>query len=216
MRKTKAESAKTREALLQAALEVFYRNGVAAASLQEIAQHAGVTRGALYWHFKNKEDLFDALFQEQFNKIHNQLTADIGARSPDTWQNLMTTVIKDFESLPTNHDHRKFLHILHLNCDHTEQNASIVKLLQKYRNMWYEQLRETFLLCIQQNTLPENLNLQAAVLYFQALIMGLTELWLTDPDSFDIRQIAPLFIETAQSLLQTCPRFRLPESASAD
>lgn len=52
MRKTKAESQKTRQHLLNAALEVFHKQGVTRATLQEIAQEAGVTRGALYWHFR--------------------------------------------------------------------------------------------------------------------------------------------------------------------
>ena len=56
MRKTKQEALQTRNNLLEAALIVFYDRGVAQASLDEIAKTAGVTRGALYWHFKNKED----------------------------------------------------------------------------------------------------------------------------------------------------------------
>nr|AMP19664.1 truncated MtrR [Neisseria gonorrhoeae] len=52
MRKTKTEALKTKEHLMLAALETFYRKGIARTSLNEIAQTAGVTRGALYWHFK--------------------------------------------------------------------------------------------------------------------------------------------------------------------
>ena len=66
MRKTKTEAQKTRQHLLDVALEVFWRDGVTRASLQAIAQEAGVTRGALYWHFKNKEDLFETLFEQQY------------------------------------------------------------------------------------------------------------------------------------------------------
>ena len=55
MRKTKTEAQKTRQHLLDAALEVFWRDGVTRASLQAIAQEAGVTRGALYWHFKTRK-----------------------------------------------------------------------------------------------------------------------------------------------------------------
>ena len=63
VRKTKAEAAATREALLDAAEEVFFAKGVARTSLEQIARHAGLTRGAVYWHFKNKGDLFMALVQ---------------------------------------------------------------------------------------------------------------------------------------------------------
>lgn len=56
MRKTKAEAQKTREQLLQSTLDTFFLHGVAKTPLQAIARNAGVTRGALYWHFKNKEN----------------------------------------------------------------------------------------------------------------------------------------------------------------
>ncbi|MDI5986153.1 TetR family transcriptional regulator [Halomonas sp. M4R5S39] len=62
-RRTKAEAAATREALLDAAEEVFLEKGVARTSLEQIARHAGMTRGAVYWHFKNKADLFRALLE---------------------------------------------------------------------------------------------------------------------------------------------------------
>ena len=61
MRKTKGEAEHTREAILDAAEQVFYDQGVAGASLEEIARVAGVTRGAVYWHFDNKLHIFDAI-----------------------------------------------------------------------------------------------------------------------------------------------------------
>ncbi len=76
MRKTKTEALKTKEHLMLAALETFYQKGIARTSLNEIAQAAGVTRGALYWHFKNKEDLFDALFQRICDDIENCMQQD--------------------------------------------------------------------------------------------------------------------------------------------
>ena len=69
MRKTKQEAQKTRQHLLNAALEIFWRMGVTRATLQEIAQQAGVTRGALYWHFSNKEALFESLFEQHYSVI---------------------------------------------------------------------------------------------------------------------------------------------------
>jgi len=60
-RRTKVDADATRQALLDAAERVFYERGVARASLAEIAQAAGATRGAIYWHFKDKVDLFNAM-----------------------------------------------------------------------------------------------------------------------------------------------------------
>lgn len=63
VRKTKEEALETRNRILDAAEGVFHAQGVARTSLAQIAAAAGVTRGAIYWHFANKADLFDAMMQ---------------------------------------------------------------------------------------------------------------------------------------------------------
>lgn len=64
MRRTKEEAAQTRQDLLAAALTVFSRKGYEAARLEDIAEIAGVTRGAIYFHFDNKAGLFMALVED--------------------------------------------------------------------------------------------------------------------------------------------------------
>lgn len=64
MRRTKAQALDTRATILFAAEAVFYSHGVARATLDEIANTAGVTRGAVYGHFQNKEAVFEAIFEE--------------------------------------------------------------------------------------------------------------------------------------------------------
>ena len=61
VRKTKQEAEQTRQCIINAAREVFVDKGVSKTSLEEIARHAGVTRGAVYWHFENKSDLLHAM-----------------------------------------------------------------------------------------------------------------------------------------------------------
>ncbi|HUR78582.1 MAG TPA: TetR/AcrR family transcriptional regulator [Acidimicrobiales bacterium] len=56
--------AKTRQELLRAANRLFLRNGYVATSLANIAEEAGLTKGAVYSNFESKEDLFLALLQE--------------------------------------------------------------------------------------------------------------------------------------------------------
>ena len=64
-RKTKQEAQETRQHILDVALRLFSQQGVSSTSLGEIAKAAGVTRGAIYWHFKDKSDLFNWLFAPQ-------------------------------------------------------------------------------------------------------------------------------------------------------
>ena len=64
MRRTKEEAKATRAKLLKTALSVFSAKGYAVATLDDIAKAAKVTRGAIYWHFKSKADLYNTLIQE--------------------------------------------------------------------------------------------------------------------------------------------------------
>src|SRR6478609_9788806 len=63
VRRTKQEAEETRGRILDAAEQVFHEKGVAHASLEDVAAAAQVTRGAIYWHFKDKAELFDAMMQ---------------------------------------------------------------------------------------------------------------------------------------------------------
>ena len=65
-RRTKAEAEQTRQKIIDAARSVFYRCGVTKSTLEGIAVEAGVTRGAVYWHFKNKTELFFAMRAQAF------------------------------------------------------------------------------------------------------------------------------------------------------
>lgn len=60
------EPTATRERILAAASHTFARKGYQAASLDEVAQFAGMTKGAIYWHFRSKNDLFFALLDHKF------------------------------------------------------------------------------------------------------------------------------------------------------
>ena len=64
MKRTKEEAAVTRATVLKAALTVFSKKGYAAARLDDVAKTAKVTRGAIYWHFKGKADLYNTLIEE--------------------------------------------------------------------------------------------------------------------------------------------------------
>lgn len=65
MKRTKLEAEDTRRRLLEAGLEVFLQKGFDKASLEEIAQRLNMTRGAVYWHFKDKEAIFTELVEQK-------------------------------------------------------------------------------------------------------------------------------------------------------
>ena len=72
-RKTKEEAEKTRQQILDAALDVFYEKGYSRSTLVDIAQQIGLTKGAIYWHFKSKVALFLGLGQEMEERMKLEL-----------------------------------------------------------------------------------------------------------------------------------------------
>jgi len=73
MRRTRGEAEKTRKAILKASLKVFSTKGYARARLEEVAREAGVTRGAIYWHFSNKADLYASAVMESVGGYQERL-----------------------------------------------------------------------------------------------------------------------------------------------
>ena len=67
-RRTKEDAQRTRDRILDMAEREFLRRGVSRTSLQDIATAAGTTRGAIYWHFKSKNDLYFALLDSRFQR----------------------------------------------------------------------------------------------------------------------------------------------------
>ena len=68
MRRKKEDMLITKEQILNAAFDCFYEKGYEATSLEEIASRANVTRGAIYWHFSDKNDLYRAVIQMTMEK----------------------------------------------------------------------------------------------------------------------------------------------------
>src|SRR5690606_5900758 len=74
-RKTREEALETRQRILDTAARMFGQQGIGATSLQDIAAAADVSRGAIYWHFKNKSDLLSTLLDDVAAQFDQALLA---------------------------------------------------------------------------------------------------------------------------------------------
>jgi AcrR family transcriptional regulator len=74
------QSAKTREALLTTCLALFAERGFANTSIDEIARAAGVTKGAMYWHFESKDHLFQAILERIRSRWQEVVHRPVSAR----------------------------------------------------------------------------------------------------------------------------------------
>lgn len=208
MRRTKTEALKTKEYLMLAALDTFYKKGIARTSLNEIAQAAGVTRGALYWHFKNKEDLFDALFQRICDDIESCMKEDSNNNNEQAWPSFRLTLTCFFERLQHNELHYKFHSILFLKCEHTEQNEAVIAIAKKHQSLWREKIVAVLTDAVQQKALADNLDTDMAVIFIKSSLDGLIWRWLSSGQGFDLAQTAPRMIEIIIDTLENHPQLR--------
>jgi AcrR family transcriptional regulator len=75
-RRTKAEAEQTRRKILKAALDLFVEKGYERATFEDVAERISLTKGAVYWHFKSKPDLFTELVADM-TENHNQQIARV-------------------------------------------------------------------------------------------------------------------------------------------
>lgn len=200
-RKTKAEAAATREALLTAAEEVFFAKGVARTSLEQIARHAGLTRGAVYWHFKNKGDLFMALV-EQVRMPFQSLMEEVNKADTD---------ISPLESIrlachaglvrleqPSN---QRILSILLHRCEFFS-DINPLEMQEEIGNECFEEMLSVFEVAQQQKLLREDLSPAIATRMMQSMLGGLFHDWLRNPDAYSIRERGGELIDASIGMMR--------------
>src|SRR6476469_10467770 len=66
------------QSIQDAAMRVIARKGMAAATMQEIAEEAGVAKGTIYLYFRDREELVEKTFETAIGELHKRLDAALG------------------------------------------------------------------------------------------------------------------------------------------
>jgi len=126
-RKTKVEAEQTRQDILDAALELFNSKGYSRTTLGDIARRAGVTRGAIYWHFKDKVELFLALKEEMERSTQTRLE-DILANEVRSLNDLLENALRFLRVLENNDRFRIYFEIIFYRTEFTEELQPVMSL----------------------------------------------------------------------------------------
>lgn len=187
MRKTKEEAAVTRNRLLSAALVVFSRKGYAATTLNDIADEAEVTRGAIYWHFGSKAELYNALVQERFAETFAGLSdvlSQPGAPSDRLRHFLLWTV----DLVEDDPNYRAVLELTLFKTEASEDlSEGIAQKVSSIANL-VSQYEDLISQAVEQGEFRRDLDVNAAALAALALTTGLTSLWLMNPGAFSLKE----------------------------
>ena len=202
-RKTKQEAQATRAAIFDAAMRVFALKGVAATSLADIAREAGVTRGAIYWHFTNKADLLAALWDEVLQIYQPLAQASEEADEPDPLGRLKQFYVALFQGLATNPRQQQLIRILFDRTGHPEDFEAIHLRHEICLKDRFERIQVVLRHAAKRGQLPPDMDFHLAAIAVLSYIRGLISQWVMTPDLLDIGRSAPCLIEGLMQMLRS-------------
>ena len=192
-RKTKAGALETHSAILEAAVEVFLRDGVASASLESIAKEAGVTRGAVYWHFKNKIDIFTALHEQLSASFFDIILADLAMDDPAPLKQLEALCVKLLVDLEEQPKKARILTVFFHKCDYSGELAQLLVKDEEHKARSTDLFIQYFERAIAKGHMPADANPRTFVLGLHCYLVGICYEYLGAPDEFSMQeQAAPL------------------------
>ncbi|MDI9801635.1 multidrug efflux transporter transcriptional repressor AcrR [Citrobacter koseri] len=207
-RKTKQQAQETRQHILDVALRLFSRQGVSSTSLAEIAKAAGVTRGAIYWHFKNKSDLFSEIWELSESNI-GELEIEYQAKFPDDPLSVLREILVHLlEATVTEERRRLLMEIIFHKCEFVGEMAVVQQAQRSICVESYDRIEQTLTHCIKAKMLPGNLMTRRAAILMRGYISGIMENWLFAPQSFDLKKEARDYVAILLEMYLLCPTLR--------
>ncbi|WP_295797605.1 TetR family transcriptional regulator [uncultured Microbulbifer sp.] len=205
-RRRKEDALETRERILDAAIEVFHKRGVSRPSLTEIAELAGVTRGAVYGHFQNKADLFIALT----DRI--QLPDESLCQAPlhggcDPLGELRKRSLFLFREVMNDEQYRRVFEIILMRCELVTENGEILKRCTESHAEGDRRLRKLVEAAITAGQLPEDLDPNIAVPILHGSVIGLLNDWLINP-AYDLVEVGTRQVDALLEMLQSSPHLK--------
>lgn len=200
-RKTKEDAFITRQRIINVAISEFSTRGFSSTTLGDIACSAGVTRGAIYWHFKNKEELFNEIWQQSAHyslhvseKIHSENKDNPLKALLETLTYLLRAVVSDPQQ-------KSLMEIMFHKCEFTKEMTPRHEIR---RMVYFEEARLTNTLkrCVTLNQLPSTLNIPQSIIIIRAYMSGLIENWLLSSENYDLDSNASGLVNNLITLLK--------------
>jgi TetR/AcrR family transcriptional regulator, acrAB operon repressor len=193
-RRTKEDAVATRNLLLDAAQIVFNEKGVSRTSLAEIATEAGLTRGAIYWHFKNKADLFHAMLERAKLPIENMIDSLDAAPAENPLDHLRNVAVNVLKVIASDSKACQVFDIVAHKCEMVDEMSVARERRVESRSECIQQIEGDLRNAMEKGILPPTLNTHAAAIGLHALIDGLISNWLLNPDTFPLNEFSEQLI----------------------
>ncbi|MBT2773310.1 TetR family transcriptional regulator [Halomonas sp. ISL-60] len=196
MSRRKADAERTREAILDAAEATFMAQGVSRTTLAHIAQAAGVTRGAIYWHFEDKAAVFDALLERvriPLDEIVDDAVQQLGATPIECLHDIAQRSLAGIcHDLPLQ---RAATIVLH-RCEKLEDEHPRICMITRLSEHAEAQVEHLFEQAQLAGTLRANLTPASARRQFHGFLIGVCFDWLQDPQQHSLADESSGIVET--------------------
>ena len=189
MRRTKAEAAITRESVLKAALAVFSRKGYSAATMEDIAREAGVTRGAIYWHYGSKAELFIAL-ELKYSALSGDIVQKAAAEGGGPAFILRRIFVSMLSAIESDAELRSVMELSLFKTEHTYELARAEKQNRDISQAIQAEIAAAIQAGIAAGDLRRGLDPLEAARGYLAMLYGIIFLWLQDPQAFSLQKSA--------------------------
>jgi TetR/AcrR family acrAB operon transcriptional repressor len=194
VRKTKEEAALTHRSLLKAALAVFGERGYSAATLQDVAARAGVTRGAIYWHFGSKAELYAALIEE-YSTRGAEITQGAIAEGGTYSDVLRRVFVRLLIAVEEDADLRAAMELSMYKTEMTDELQHGLRQQRQAGRRLLQGIAGAMQQGIDSGELRPDVRPEDMAHAFIALQNGAIYLWLADPRAFSLRGIADALAE---------------------
>lgn len=204
-RKTKSEAEQTRLGIMGAALTVFSDKGVSRSSLADIAREAGVTRGAIYWHFENKSDLMQKIMRHYFDGIdesileqHKELKGEeLLLQGAESW----------LKTIETNKDLQKLLEISFFKMEHSGEMSAFREIESSLLQADISQLAEVLQYSVDSGNLRVDADLHAMSISVISAIQGGLMQWILLKQNFPLSTVLISSINALLNSIRTKPQY---------
>lgn len=193
-RKTKEQAEATKESILEAAINVFYKEGVSKATLEKIASEAGVTRGAVYWHFKNKADIFAVLHEQLCVPFADMVLEDLEKNHPHPLEQLIEISTELLLDLERDERKRNVLTIFFLKCEYSGEMEPFLAFQQEEKLKHRKLFSRYFEVAAKKGHLPKGADTDMLANAFVSYFTGIAFEYLRDPKMFKLKKQASALI----------------------
>jgi TetR/AcrR family acrAB operon transcriptional repressor len=186
VRRTKEEALATRHRLLDAAEVLFLAKGVSHTSLQDIAREAEATRGAVYWHFKDKADLFNAMMDRVTLPLEASLEFLAHDHRAKPLAHICSATRQALLRIATDPQTCRVFEVATQKVEYIDELQAIRLRHLRVRDSFLEHIESSLKAAALSQATLLRIPPIAAAQGLHALIDGLIQNWLLDKEAFDL------------------------------